>query len=176
MRLLTRSALACILLVTAVPPAAAQTLAEIDRAEAALDAAWAATPIQTRTVALVAAPPAGFGLYEPHPTGVFAPGEPIIAYAEPVGFGYSEQAPGLWQLGFDVDLLVKTADGQILGGQEGFERLALTSRTRNREFMLTLTLDLDGAPPGDYVVQYTLNDIASDKSGQFSLPFTIADP
>ena len=174
MRRLAPTALAGILLAAAAP-AAAQTMAEIERAEAALDAAWAATPIQTRTAVLVAAPPAGFGLYEPHPTGAFAPGEPIIAYAEPVGFGYTQPAPGLWQFGFDVDLLVKTADGRILGGQEGFERLALTSRTRNREFMLTLTLDLDGAPPGDYVVQYTLNDIASDKNGQLSLPFSITD-
>jgi hypothetical protein len=176
MRRLAPAALACLLLAAAAPPIAGQTMAEIERAEAVLDAAWAALPIQTRTAVLVAAPPAGFGLYEPHPTGVFAPGEPIIVYAEPVGFGYSQPAPGLWQFGFDVDLLVKTADGQILGGQEGFERLALTSRTRNREFMLTLTLDLDGAPPGDYVVQYTLNDIASDKSGALVLPFTIVDP
>ncbi len=176
MRSLARIVLACVVLAAVAPPSAAQSIAEIERAEAALDIVWALTPIQTRTAVLVAAPPAGFGLYEPHPTATFAPGEPIVAYAEPVGFGYSQPAPGLWQFGFDVDLLIKTADGQILGGQEGFERLALTSRTRNREFMLTLTLDLDGAPPGDYVVQYTLNDIASDKSGQFSLPFTIADP
>jgi hypothetical protein len=41
---------------------------------------------------------------------------------------------------------------------------------------MSLNLDLDGAPPGGYVVQYTLDDIASAKSGQLSLPFTIAGP
>lgn len=156
-------------------PASAQSLADLEKAEAAVAVAWAATPIVTRTAVLVAAPPTGFGLYEPHPTTAYRPGEPIIAYAEPVGYGYSQPAPGLWQFGFDVDLLVKTADGQVLGGQENFERLALTSRAQNREFMLTLTLDFEGAPPGDYVVDYTLNDIASDKTGLISLPFSIVE-
>lgn len=166
---------AALLAILAAPPAAAQSLADLDRAEAALAAVWAATPIQNRTAVLVASPPQGFGIYEPHPTSTYRPGEPIIAYAEPVGFDYQETAPGLWQFGFDVDLLIKTADGRILGGQENFDRLALTSRARNREFMLTLTLDLDGAPPGDYVVEYTLVDIVSDKTGVISLPFAIVD-
>jgi hypothetical protein len=155
--------------------AVAQSLAELEAAGAAVAKAWAATPIVTRTALLVADPPAGFGLYEPQPTTAYRPGEPIIAYAEPLGYGYSQAAPGLWQFGFDIDLLIKTADGQVLGGQENFERLALTSRAQNREFMLTLTLDLEGAPPGDYVVDYTLDDIVSDKTGLISLPFSIVD-
>jgi len=92
-----------------------------------------------------------------------------------VGFGYSQPEPGRWQFGFDVDLLIKTADGRVPGGQENFERLVLTSRTRNREFMPTLTLDLEGAPPGDYVVDDTPKDIASDKTGLISLPFAIIE-
>jgi hypothetical protein len=163
-----------VLLVVVAASVRAQSMADLERAEAALEVAWAATPIQTRTAVLVTAPPQGFGIYGPHPTSTFAPGESIVAYAEPVGFGYREAGPGLWQFGFDVDLLVKTADGQILGGQEGFEQLVMTSRTRNREFMLTLTLELSGAAPGDYVVEYTLHDLASGKVGKFSLPFAIA--
>lgn len=92
-----------------------------------------------------------------------------------MGFGYSQPEPGRWQFGFDVDLLIKTADGRVPGGQENFERLVLTSRTRNREFMPTLTLDLEGAPPGDYVVDDTPKDIASDKTGLISLPFAIIE-
>ncbi len=175
MRHSAEAGLLAVLLATGATGALAQSLAELERAEAALETVWAATPLQTRTAVLVAAPPQGFGIYEPHPTSTFAPVEPIVAYAEPVGFGYREAGPGLWQFGFDVDLLVKTADGQILGGQEGFEQLAMTSRTRNREFMLTLTLDLSGAAPGNYVVEYTLHDLASGKVGRFSLPFAIAD-
>jgi hypothetical protein len=174
MRHLAEAGCCALLLVAGATSVQAQSMADLKQAEAALEAVWDATPLQTQTAVLVAAPPQGFGIYEPHPTSTFAPGEPIVAYAEPVGFGYREAGPGLWQFGFNVDLLIKTADGQILGGQEGFEQLAMTSRTRNREFMLTLTLDLSGAEPGDYIVEYTLHDLASDKVGTFSLPFAIA--
>lgn len=155
--------------------AGAQSLAEIDRAEAALDEAWAASPIAFRTVAFTSAPPTGFGLFEPRADAVFSPGEPLVVYAEPVGYGYTPTSDGRWRFGFDVDLLIKTAGGKIIGGQEGFERLALASRARNREFMVTLTLELDGAPPGDYVLVYTLRDITGDKSGELTLPFSIAE-
>jgi len=156
------------------PPAAAESLAAIEAAEATVAAAWQAAPVGVRKATFVAAPPTGFGLYEPREDAVFAPGEPLVVYAEPVGYGYAALPDGRWRFGFDVDLLIKTADGAIIGGQEGFERLALDSRRRNREFMLTLTLDLDGAPAGDYVLVYTLNDITGGKAGLLSLPFTIA--
>jgi hypothetical protein len=37
-----------------------------------------------------------------------------------------------------------------------------------------LTLNVTGAPPGDYVVEYKLRDISGDKSTSFELPFKIA--
>jgi len=40
--------------------------------------------------------------------------------------------------------------------------------------MLTLTLDVSGADPGDYVLEYKLRDIASAKFTSFELPFNIA--
>ena len=54
-----------------------------------------------------------------------------------------------------------------------FSKLALTSHAKNHEFMVTLTLDLTGADPGDYIASYTLRDIASDKSTVINLPFSI---
>ena len=40
--------------------------------------------------------------------------------------------------------------------------------------MVTLTLNVTGAPPGDYVVEYKMRDIAGEKSTSFELPFKIA--
>jgi hypothetical protein len=40
--------------------------------------------------------------------------------------------------------------------------------------MLTLTLSVDGAPPGKYVLEYKLHDIGSDKTSTFEQPFTTA--
>src|SRR5690606_34849428 len=100
----------------------------------------------------VSAPPQAFGAFSERKDTLFESGEPIVIYAEPVGYAWQENADGTYTFGFEVDLLVKTADGQIVGGQENFDRLEFTSRSRNRELMLTLTLDLSGAQPGDYVL------------------------
>jgi hypothetical protein len=48
------------------------------------------------------------------------------------------------------------------------------SHTRNLEFMVVLTLNMSSAPAGDYVVEYKLHDIASDKTATFEMPFKIA--
>lgn len=158
----------------AASTASAQDLQSILAAEAAVEAAWAQTPLAFRKTLFVTEA-TGFGIYSERADANFAAGEPILVYAEPVGYGYEENADGTHDIGFEVDLLVKTADGQVVGGQDGFARLVLTSHGRNREFMLSLRLDLDEAPAGDYVVEYTAHDIASDKVGVISLPFAIVE-
>jgi hypothetical protein len=40
--------------------------------------------------------------------------------------------------------------------------------------MVVPTLKLTSAPPGNYVVEYKLHDIASDKTAIFEMPFKIA--
>ena len=79
----------------------------------------------------------------------------------------------MFEFGFAVDFLVKSPNGKILAGQQDFARLAERSHDRNMEFMVALTLNLSGAPPGDYVIEYKLRDVASDKSVSFELPFKI---
>jgi hypothetical protein len=155
--------------------APAQTIEDIETAEEAVVAAWEQTPLMFRTAILADTPPQGFGIYYERAHNEYAPGEPIVVCAEPVGYAWRENADGSYTFGFDVDLLLKTTDGTVVGGQDDFEHLELTSYAKNREFMLTLTLSLDGAPAGDYVVQYTTRDIASDKSGVISLPFSIRE-
>jgi len=153
--------------------ATAQELEKLQAAEAAVDAAWSELPIAFRKVALVAGAN-GFGICEERKDNLFKPGEPIVAYAEPVGYGWKDNGDGTFSFGFNVDLLVKTPDGKIVAGQEDFQRLELKSRARNKEFMLTLTLNLEGAPPGDYVIEYKTRDITSSKSGTISFPVKIA--
>jgi hypothetical protein len=155
--------------------AVAQTLGDIELAEEVVIDAWQRTPLAFRTTVIVDAPPQGFGVYHERAHNEFAPGEPIVIYAEPVGYAWRENPDGTYTFGFDVDLLLKKSDGAIVGGQENFQHLELTSRARNREFMLTLTLTVDGAPPGDYVVEYTTRDIASDKAAVISRPFFIVE-
>nr|HMQ58236.1 hypothetical protein [Rhizobiaceae bacterium] len=117
----------------------------------------------------------GFGVYQPRESSIFKNGEKPIVYAEPVGYAWKDNGDNTYSFGFNVDLLLKTAKGEIVGGQENFQTLELTSRSQNREFLLTLTLNVDGAPAGDYVVEYRTRDINSPKSAVISLPFTVAE-
>ncbi len=162
------------LVLAGVHQAAAQTLPDIENAEQAVVDAWVQTPITFRRALFVAGHPEGFGIFEQRADAVFAPGEPIVVYAEPAGYLWQDNGDGTYNFGFDIDLLVKSSDGEIIGGKEKFQQTVLTSHSRNREFMLILTLTLTGAPPGDYVVEYVTHDISSDKVGKISLPFTIS--
>ena len=153
--------------------AMAQTGDRLAEAEAAYEAVWLEQPISFRKIVLVERSD-GFGIYEPRQDAVFRGDEPIVVYAEPVGYAWKDRGDGTYSFGFDIDLVVKTPDGRIVAGQENFQKLELTSRARNKEFMLTLTLNFTGAPAGDYVIEYATRDIASSKSGKISVPITIA--
>jgi hypothetical protein len=118
--------------------------------------------------------PHGFGLYQERASNVFKPGEALVTYAEPVGYGAKDAGNGLLEFGFAVDFLIKSPDGQVLTGQQDFARLTQQSHVRNLEFMLLLTLNVTGAPSGDYVVEYKLRDISGEKTTSFELPFKIA--
>lgn len=153
----------------------AQSLQEIEKREAALLEAWAATPLTIRRAMFVAEPPAGFGQYVERPDSTFKKGEKLVTYAEPVGYGWKAVGDGLLQFGFNADFLIKSPDGKVLAGQENFANLTQQGRARVREFMVLLTLNLSGAPAGDYVLEYKLRDVSGPKTVVFSQPFKIAD-
>jgi hypothetical protein len=153
----------------------AQSLQEIDRRDAAVVEAWQKTPLTIRRAVFVSEHPDGFGEFVARTSNVFKPGEKLVAYVEPVGYAWKENGKDSFDFGFNVDFLIKSPDGKIIAGQEDFAKLKQTSHARNREFMLTLTMSLDGARPADYILEYKLRDIASDKSAIVSLPFKIAE-
>ena len=156
-----------------VSPALARDLDAIAKAEATLDDAWAQSPLAVRQAFFVNGDPTGYGVYEARPDSKFKQGEKLVAYAEPVGYGWKANGDGTYTFGFNVDLTIKSGDGKELMQKPDFSKLALTSHAKNHEFMVTLTLDLTGADPGDYIASYTLRDIASDKSTVINLPFSI---
>jgi len=168
-----RALIALLLLLIATSHASAQTLEDIDRREAAVMEAWEATPLTIRRAFFVSEHPQGFGEYIQRANNVFKSDEQLVAYAEPVGFGWKDIGNGEYRFGFKVDFEVKTAEGKVLGGQENFADLSQRSHTHNREFMVVLTLKVSDAPPGDYVVEYKLRDTTGPKTTSFSLPFKI---
>ena len=168
-----RALAVALLLPLLVGTAEAQSLVEIEKAESAVIAVWEMTPLTFRR-ALFVTEANGFGVYRERPAGPFTGGEPLLVYAEPVGYSFKDNEDGTYAFGFDVDLIVKTSTGKIVAGQDNFQKLMLVSRAKNREFMLTLTLDLQDAPPGDYIVEYRTKDAFGPKVATISLPFSIA--
>lgn len=124
-------------------------------------------------VVLVADTASGYGIYTPRADAVFKPGEPVIVYAEPFGFGYGAQADGTWGIGFDVDLTVLTPTGEVLIEAADLMQLALVSRYQNKEFQANLTYNLKGLEAGTYVLRSTMRDQNSDRSGSFDLTIEI---
>lgn len=161
-------------LVLGAAPASAQTIEAIDAADAAVFAAWEQTPLSFRNVRFVTEATT-FGIYTPRADSTFKPGETLLVYAEPVGYGFKDNGDGTYSFGVDIDLSVKDTSGAVVAEQPKFASASLVSRARNREFIVSITLDLSGAPAGDYVLEYTAHDIASEESGLISLPFTVAE-
>ena len=155
-------------------PASAQTLDALVAAEQQVAAAWDAMPLTFRKT-LFASGIEAYGVYTPKDGSSFAPGEQIVVYAEPVGYGYRTNADGTFGFGFNFDLVVKTEDGEIVAGKDQFATFELTSNTQNREFLVSLTLTLNEAPAGNYVLEYLAHDIASDETATISMPFTISE-
>ena len=159
----------------------AQTLADqgkfieaIAALDTATDSLWEQTPLTFRRALWVAGPPNGFGAYNPRETNVYAAGDQMIIYAEPVGFGWSKTGD-IWQMNMAADLAIKSKEGEVLLTKEEFQKLQIASRVRNREFMATLTLTLTGIPAGEYIADTTFRDQVSGKQGTMSLPFVIKE-
>lgn len=140
----------------------------IAAARDAFGMAWDATSgLAIGETVLIAEPASGYGIYNPRADDKFKIGEPILIYAEPMGFGYGSPGEGLYSIGFFVDLKVLTEGGEVLGDLQNLTELELTSRYPNREFQANLTYNLEGVPPGRYVLQTTLRDKNSAKIGSF---------
>ena len=72
-----------------------------------------------------------------------------------------------------LDFEVKSKDGRLIGGREGFATPRLRSRVQNREFFIKVVYDFSKVPAGEYEVKTTVNDKTSGKSGSFILPFSL---
>jgi hypothetical protein len=156
-----------------VPISAAVTLDDIDTLQQAVVDAWTEMPLTVRQVMFVTEKPQILGAYSERPTNVFKAGEKLLTYIEPVGYTWKSQGD-MFNFGVSVDFVIKNADGKILGGQENFAKLSLASRTKLQEFMVNLTMSLDGIVPGKYILEYKLHDLGSEKTVVVDQPFGIA--
>jgi hypothetical protein len=127
---------------------------------------------------------AGYGVYEER-SNVFAPGERIVLYVEPVGFGH-QQIPDeegnsnntLYLMNITADYKIASANGTELQLIEDMPPVVnITSHRQNTEMFLTLTLtqDVQSLPTGSYVITYSVTDEVSAESFQLEKEITVAE-
>jgi hypothetical protein len=129
-------------------------------------------PLGFRRSVFVAEKAPGFGMMKPRADNVFRPGEVILIYAEPVGFGW-RKTDGVYNSVMTADFEIQTPEGKILGGQKKFGRFALSGQDRNTEYMVHLTYNVSGLSEGEYVVSTVLHDEVSGKISTLNMNFVI---
>lgn len=106
----------------------------------------------------------GYGVYQPHNSTIFKPGEKIVLYIEPVGYSF-KPLESMFLMNFTGDLLISDKAGHVLGGFQNLPLSTIISHHRNKELTLTVSLtQTNPFPPGDYVLKYTIHDIPTGKS------------
>lgn len=140
----------------------------------AQQAIWDASPLTVQRALFVASDPGGFGIFDMREGNTFKRSEPLIIYAEPLGFGYGRDGE-LYVIDLGLDFIIKSADGKEVARQENFGSLTMRSRVANKEFMAKLNYDFSGVPAGAYAVTTILKDKNSGKTAEFTLDFTLTE-
>ena len=128
---------------------------------------------------------AGYGVYEER-SNVFAPGETIVLYVEPVGFaheqvideeGGSNNNSTLYLMNMTADYEIAAANGTELQLIEDVQVGNITSHRPNTEMFLTLTLaqEVQPFPVGNYVITYSVTDEVSGESFELEKEITVAE-
>jgi hypothetical protein len=130
---------------------------------------------------------AGYGVYEER-NNIFAPGETIVLYVEPVGFGHEQVIDEgninnnssntlLYLMNMTADYEIAAANGTELQLIEDVEVGNITSHRPNTEMPLTLTItfEVQPLPIGNYVIAYSVNDEISGENFQLKKDVIIAE-
>jgi hypothetical protein len=132
---------------------------------------------------------AGYGVYEER-SNIFAPGETIVLYVEPVGFAHKQvinEERGsnnnntlLYLMNMTSDYKIAATNGtelelQLIEDEQGLRNI--TSHRPNTEMYLTLTLtpEVQPLPVGSYVITYSVTDEISGESFELEKDITVAE-
>jgi hypothetical protein len=127
---------------------------------------------------------AGYGVYEQR-SNIFAPGETIVLYVEPVGFaheqvideGGSNNNTGLYLMNMTADYEIAAANGTELQLIEDVQVGSVTSHRPNTEMFLTLTLtpQVQPLPIGSYIITYSVTDEVSGEGFELEKDIRVAE-
>lgn len=134
--------------------------------EEAIDAVRKEAPLTLEPFLLVSRRAEIFGDIEPRTSTTFAGSEELLFYMEPKNLVYGRGAGGSFEPGFAVDLEVIDAEGDVVANKENFGSFKFASKSRLEDVFLNLTTQLNGAPPGEYTIRFTIRDLHSKKKAQ----------
>ena len=126
---------------------------------------------------------AGYGVYEER-SNVFAPGETIVLYVEPVGFAHRQiidEERGnnntLYFMNMTADYEIAATNGTELQLIEDVQAGSINSHRPNTEMPLTLTItpEVQPLPIGDYIITYSVTDEVSGESFELEKEITVAE-
>lgn len=131
---------------------------------------------------------AGYGVYEER-SNIFAPGETIVLYVEPVGFAHKQVIDErgsnnnntlLYLMNMTSDYKIAAANGtelelQLIEDEQGLRNI--TSHRPNTEMYLTLTLtpEVQPLPVGNYVITYSVTDEISGENFELEKDIRVAE-
>lgn len=154
--------------------ASGDTTQAVTAFEAATDAFWAGLPFVLKT-AVFADSVEGYARYTPKDGTVFRSGDTATVYLEPIGYEYTKDGD-LYRAAFSTTLQIRTPGGLILATSDDFGDLVWEGRTPSREVPLTVSVALPELKAGDYELELTLTDEASDEMATAVFSFSVAAP
>ncbi len=126
---------------------------------------------------------AGYGVYKER-SNVFAPGETIVLYVEPVGFAHRQiideegrDNNTLYLMNMTADYEITAANGTELQLIEDVQVGSIISHRPNTEMFLTLTITPEDQPLpiGHYIITYSVTDEVSGESFDLEKEITVAE-
>ena len=168
-------------------------LAELEAAGEQYMTAWNNTAFTSQSDVFVAEGTVGlYGVYREHiPANIFRPGETIVLYVEPVGFGHQPVAVSnvedvgntdvasrtLYLINMTADIMGTDANGgQFFAIKDLPVAGNLISHRQMTEIPMTLTLTQEEPfPVGEYVITYVVHDHVTGQSFQLDRRITIDD-
>lgn len=147
---------------------ASQALFEADQAARAI---WARTPFRITTCLMTEGQAEGFGIYRPVREAVFRPSDdPVHIYLETEGYAVETDERGMYNFGLAVDMILRNKAGNVLGRENGFLVRRVKSHRFNREFFVTVVLNLNNIPPGEYTIGLRVRDLVGQAHDIVELP------
>lgn len=99
-------------------------------------------------------------------------GEAFTAVAGLAGFGYQGSDSDLG-VSFEVDLEIRHETGRVLAQKQNFAAVSETVSKRLAEFTMKMRVQTPALLDGEYTAVFSVRDLASKQSREFSLTFTI---